>query len=484
MDERSQDLVYASSCYDLEEILLGDAYMQNDVNEYAFIFSMLGNYFPWVWAMDDDVEEFNRYVGGDVGGLYLKSFYEWKSLPFSVNGLPLDDYEWERMYKHIAATNVVIDLADDFTNDLESIRNQVKGEAHFLRGVYYFLLANLYADPYDPTNASETPGVPLKLTSYMQDLKFFRTRLDTVYGHIASDLRQAAAYLDGHNDGEIYRATSDAAWTLLSRVYLYMGEWEAVVAACDSVSSTEYSIETLTAGYSEDFMRADNPEIIFAAGSLSSRNIFGNRGGYLYRVSDDLIALLDGESGYNDLRRSAFVMTRNSRNAPAKMRSLMSGGNSSEFPDTYVIRYAEVLLNKAEALAMLGREDEAVTVLEGLLRNRYEDGNFPAITERGEELVNLIRDERRKEFCFEGHRWFDLRRYAVSPKYPLKGYELVHKVFEAPSDGAGSGAQIGYCVLKLFPEGRAWTLPIPGYEVNVNPDIEENVRVDAEYVEL
>ena len=131
---------------------------------------------------------------------------------------------------------------------------------------------------------------------------------------------------------------------------------------------------------------------------------------------------------------------------------------------------------------MLDREEEAVAVLEELLKNRYKDGKCPAITARGEELMDFIRTERRKELCFEGHRWFDLRRYAVNPKYPLTDYEIVHKVYDMPSNTGAN--QIGTARLKMFPEGKSWTLQIPAYEININPDIEINVRTDAEYVEL
>ncbi|MFR7875154.1 MAG: RagB/SusD family nutrient uptake outer membrane protein [Butyricimonas paravirosa] len=152
-------------------------------------------------------------------------------------------------------------------------------------------------------------------------------------------------------------------------------------------------------------------------------------------------------------------------------------------PDTFVLRYAEVLLNKAEALVMLDREDEAIDVLKELLETRYENGIYPEITERGEDLVNLIRDERRRELCFEGHRWFDLRRYAVNPKYPLTDYKIIHGVY-AEKPESGQAAQIGYCVLEMYPKGKGWILPIPEYEVNVNPEIGHNEREDAEYVEF
>lgn len=483
LDERSQDLVYASSCADLDEILIGDAYMNNEIPQFQLSVGSSGNYFPWLWVMDDDVEEFNRGTG-DMGSLYLRDFYRWAEQPFNVNGVQLDDYEWERLYKHISATNVVLDLVGDFDGDSENLRNRVAGEAYFLRGLYYFLLANMYSDPYQADKANETPGVPLKTTSYMEDLKFFRTRHDTLYNHIAEDLMQAGLLLQGQNEEEKFRASSDAAWALLSRVRLYMGDWEQVVAACDMVNALDRRLELLTENYNADFIRVDNPEIIFMSGSFCMRNIFGYLGGWMYRVSDDFLSLFGENEEYEDLRETAWLTTNfvSTRYVPAKVRSGMSASGSLKIADAVVIRYAEVLLNKAEALVMLDREEEAVAVLEELLKNRYKDGKCPAITARGEELMDFIRTERRKELCFEGHRWFDLRRYAVNPKYPLTDYEIVHKVYDMPSNSGAN--QIGTARLKMFPEGKSWTLQIPAYEININPDIEINVRTDAEYVEL
>ena len=57
---------------------------------------------------------------------------------------------------------------------------------------YHVLLANMYAAPYEKDKANNTPGVPLKLTSYMEDLKFKRTRLDTLYSSIIHDLKESA----------------------------------------------------------------------------------------------------------------------------------------------------------------------------------------------------------------------------------------------------------------------------------------------------
>lgn len=67
------------------------------------------------------------------------------------------------------------------------------------------------------------------------------------------------------------------------------------------------------------------------------------------------------------------------------------------------LRYPEILLNKAEAQACLG-QSEAVSTLRSLMQYRYK--KMPTIPSGGKELVDFVRLERRKELCYEGHRWF------------------------------------------------------------------------------
>ena len=76
----------------------------------------------------------------------------------------------------------------------------------------------------------------------------------------------------------------------------------------------------------------------------------------------------------------------------------------------FLLRYPEVILNKAEALAMLGREDDSKACLQELRSNRFKGADLQSVVETGDDYITFVRDERRRELCFEGHRWFDLRR--------------------------------------------------------------------------
>lgn len=136
----------------------------------------------------------------------------------------------------------------------------------------------------------------------------------------------------------------------------------------------------------------------------------------------------------------------------------MDGENilSQRVSDIMTLRVAEGYLNMAEACAMLD-DPEANTYLNTLRSNCI--GGYEAQTYSGEELISQIRDERRKELCFEGHRWFDLRRYTVNTKLPFRK-SITHS-FHVYNTGI-VGIYLGTRVFRLeADEDRVWTFSIP-----------------------
>lgn len=77
-------------------------------------------------------------------------------------------------------------------------------------------------------------------------------------------------------------------------------------------------------------------------------------------------------------------------------------------------------------------EGEAITTMNALLEKRYDKGNIPSFSGlSGDDLIAKIREERRKELCYEGQRWFDLRRYgmpSIQHKWEGKIYTLTKTI--------------------------------------------------------
>lgn len=483
LEEYSKDLVYASSCEDLDEIIIGNGYMKRNANqEYAY-YKENELYYPYLHVMDDDVEEFLsgavKMLTNANPAVRYRNFYTWGERPFSdMTGVELVDSDWKRLYEHIGYVNVIISYVKEFESDPEEIRHRIAGEALFLRGWYYYMLVNLYAKPYSKETAGKDLGVPLNITEFIEDKYFSRDPVEKVYEQIVLDLKNAADNLAGIVQPTFYRVNEAAARILLSRVYLYMGEWQLAIDECDKVLALGCKLRDMN-GLDEKWLNTVNsPEILFTQGSyaiggLMNNNLsrYGVTGGGRYRVSDELMALYKKykNDGVVDLRESVFLEPSSSycpgyffiRKTPDYSNNRKG---SVKVYDACLIRSAEVYLNKAEAQAMLDQPD-AISTVKVLMEKRYKDGVLPAIDGlKGKGLVDFIREERRRELTCEGHRWFDLRRYAVSPKYPeLK--EITHGVYQSAMASLKPGVYDGSYTLKPYGQDNAWVLPIPDYEI-------------------
>ena len=144
-----------------------------------------------------------------------------------------------------------------------------------------------------------------------------------------------------------------------------------------------------------------------------------------------------------------------------------------EVSDKFLFRTAEAYLNKAEAAVYLDDEDEARKQLNALREKRYLDGSNYEVTEAGRDLVEVVREERRKELALEGHRWFDLRRYGVCEKYPDSKL-LTHNY--TYYDNGASTQMLETHVFTLEPNDAAYILPIPQEVLDFNTGMVNNER--------
>ena len=506
LEEQSQEKQYATTCADLDEVLVGDGYMRygvyeddDDVN-FNVKDPASGPYFPWLHVMSDESTEF---ITGNHSGANpvskLGTFYEWKADPFFDEGKEYADKTWGKLYEHIATANVLLSKVDEFTQDSLPVRDAIKGQCYFIRAASYFMLVNLYAKAYDPATSDNDPGVPVKTDAVVHDIEYSRDPVDSVYNLIVADLRDAITYLEGYEPPSKRRASLDAAKLLLSRVYCYMGNYEPVPDLCnDIINSGAYALTDLTTADTTDlWLDINSPEIIFTQGTNCIAAVLGghdgantSEGNSMYRVSDELMAAFEDSKqwGARD-RRPAFSFTKVEESdyymvtktwcMSVESNQLIVAENREEeedllltytgdydyVSDIFTLRYPEVYLNLAEACVMLGREGEAVAALETLMKNRIE--GFTSVSQSGEALMQLVRDERWREFCFEGQRWFDLRRYAVNKTYPYAKSVRHNSYDPAYGESLTPGILAGYYELPAYPD-NSWVLPIPKAEIEVS----------------
>lgn len=487
LKEYSQDLVYANNCTDLMELMIGSAYYRGAYN------AADPNPFPYLFIMDDDTGQLVFGTGTADFSDDFAGYYHWRENPnMGSNGAMYTDVAWKDLYARIAVVNTVIHKVDQYPGD--PMRLQVKGEAHFLRACYYYLLVNIYAQPYSAATAHSTPGVPLKTTPEIDGRKYGRNSLAEVYGQIVSDLDVAVESLDRVDKPSVYHADKNAAKAFLSRIFLYMGEWAKAEALCREVAgSGRYSyldLNTTSVAPGRGHIYMQSPEMIFSffytnyfEFILSSYNTgAAQHGGFAgYFASSELITAYEA----NDLRFGRYIGkggygTSTFYPIPQKNPSTVEKSPiRTPFNEVFSLRFSEVCLNMAEAIAMQGgRDAEAIALLDDLRRNRYANRVATPIALSGEGLVNYIRDERRRELCFEGQRWFDIRRYAVSPKYPASR-EIRHQVM-------GENNQLmGHYILKPYDQDKdAYVLPIPPKDVLYSEGLMvQNPRRDREMVE-
>lgn len=444
LEEYSQDLSKVESYTDLDEVLLGEAYLP--VGRIWSANSMLqveNKYFQTAHYMSDELTVFSWDDRGDINGVQDEMFgwHTWQQdvgLNAEGSSRNAEDEDWNKAYHCINICNMVIDAIDEqhAANEEQKLeKSRIKGEAHFLRALYYFTLVNMYGKPYSPENLS-APSIPIKLSPVVEDKEYTTNTVGETYNQILKDLDEADTCLINTTiKNRPYRADITAVYLLKSRTYLYMQNWKKAYEYAQKVLAKNDNLLDLNTLSSEsgDVLTKSSPETIFSMGGhLLASSIYQQRrfsyGKWVacpvYTISDDLVSAF--REGENDLRMQYYIM-----------KDIIGGGwdftgymnawvfkkvagwenlGYKEVSDQFLFRTAEAYLNAAEAAAYMGEEGTARTLLKALRDKRLINSTMP--TESGESLVTLIREERQCELCLEGHRWYDLRRYLVCEKYP------------------------------------------------------------------
>jgi starch-binding outer membrane protein, SusD/RagB family len=324
-------------------------------------------------------------------------------------------------YGSINQTNIIISGIDAIEGDATR-KNRIKGEAFFLRSLYYFDLAKVYG--YEP--GKEVNGwnnsVVIRTTPTLgfSDADFkARSTNRQVYDLIEADLNTAIGLLPVAAKGTagIYRVTKGAAEALLARVYLYDSKFPEAAAMASQAMATFGLANDGTglntpANYVSGFSTYPNPESLFEVEIRSvdwstvdgvnnsmctlTSNVFSSAQ-FIVTASNELLAAY--ETG--DVRRDTWVATTRSGAAGTVYRSAKWLGTKGDFLENLpIIRAAELYLIRARSdLNALRSKRGLAAVDAGLV---------------GDALFAQILKERRLEFAVEGHRWFDLKRNGLT----------------------------------------------------------------------
>ncbi len=452
LEEVSQDEFEPKTTEAFRELLNGEGYtFTNSVN-------------PLTYMMDDDIESVSTSSWDDIHRIqqelytWQPDFYAFQDEEGTYASSNKDVYK--NLYELIMACNIV-DEHIDGSQGTDEDKTVVRTEALSLRAFYYLQLINLYAYPYndkdhDPSTAL---GVPLVLTSEVFDEGKSRNTVKEVYDQIAADIEQACDLFNQDKISRgVFRMSYTAAHLLASRVYLYMENWNKVIehatyaleTAPELVDLNNYTIDN-NQNPTNGVISRNFPETIFLGGYRAISGSYGLMGSP-FNVSSSLFNLYTA----NDLRIGTYLMKAAS-NLPYNYMLLKF---SSE--QEYAWRTSELYLNRAEAYIELykkGNQEDgqnAINDLNVLLSKRYRDYE-PLRLQPVNELQKLYREERRKELCFEGFRWFDLRRYGMP--------QLEHILIDQ------SGNSTRYILKEKDP---SYVLPLPDNAMEHNANLIQN----------
>ncbi len=396
LEEKPKDKIIPETAEDYSEFLYGEAYLKDK--------DALCVYLD---VMSDDCECFGNveaYSWNPDTRNFGFGYYTWQTNPEqTLEGALYNDYTWETLYHSILICNIVLAEIGDVDGKTE-IKEDIMAEAHFIRAFDYFMLVNLYGLPYRKETADKDMGVPISNIVGMEDKYFERSSVADVYKQIESDLNESIRLFESSGISKNYfRANKNAANLLASRVALYQGKYDEVIKFSSEVIENHSSLWDLNeAAESDYFISKKNPEILFSFASAHSP-FYNNYAQYCFPQSADLLSkFIDG-----DLREE-FFMPSSTYGIRIPIKNTFSS-DSQVFG--YAFRSAEAYLNRAEAYAAnAGTIAKAMDDVNYLREHRFSN-KIDLDANTVEQAIRKVREERRRELCFEQHRWFDLRRY-------------------------------------------------------------------------
>jgi starch-binding outer membrane protein, SusD/RagB family len=395
-----------------------------------------------LWVFGDVVSD-DAVKGGSPGDQNDIQFLD--DFDYSRNNGYLEKF-WKHYYEGIARANYLLYYGPEINMDAGR-KARILGEAKFLRAYFYFNLVNVFG------------AVPLKTNPPLNESEINKavSGVTEIYAQIEKDLTEAAEVLDATYTGsDIGRATKGAAYGLLAKAHLFQGEWQETLDAIASLDALGlYSLQQV---YKNNFIDStqNNTESIFEIQHLSGQtpklgshlnqwlgpqnyNGYGfdtptqdfvdefevTEGGAIdprldYTVGRAGVPWIDG-TPFDPTKTPTGYLQR--KHEQPKNEEPVIGDASLNY---VYLRYADILLMKAEALNELGQTANALEPLNAVRTRAREsylydaslpgfgaipEGLLPPVAGTQQEVREALRHERRVELGMEFHRFFDVTRY-------------------------------------------------------------------------
>jgi hypothetical protein len=441
-------------------------------------------YYEWDYILLGDERSDNAYAGG--GGDINTTPYDNLTI---MPGNTRMEFDWAQLYLGIGRCNVILDKVNEVKDpamDENNTRQNIIGQASFLRAYHYYHLVKTWG------------GVPIELHSNTTDptkTNIPRSTEKEVYDQIVKDLQVAIdnlpdSYSDDNTENKV-RATKGAANALMAKVWAQRSDrdYSKVITYCDAVinSPAGYALMPNYADLFDGDHYMNSESILEIAFKTDPNWITSNWGTALFNEvgdgfqsycvpSKDLVHLYNSQN--DSIRMNANIIFRTANvyadenwnpcndpnvkvpyNYKEKHPNGWNGGDH-----LYLLRLADILLLKAEALNETNNLAGALTVVNEIVRKRV---GLPAISAANKvEMRAKILDERRMELAFEGQRFDDLVRNGVfvSTMNNLKEYKFTC------NDGTPSDP----ILINYNATVEKQLCPIPQNERDRNPKIDQN----------
>jgi len=441
--------------------------------------------------------------------------YQSNNDPTSAN----NDFHFQTLFGLINRANVTFEglsKAVPTTGLTQAQIDNYKGECTFLRALAYHELVKMFCRPYSDNPTAANGGMPYKTTpvsgasSANESVVQPRGTVQEDYDKIIADLDYAETNLPvTRSANRLTRANKSAAIALKTRVYLHMGAWAKVVTEGNKLapqsaapfSSSANGVYSLTASpygpfgsgnksnsesiFSIENDLTDNPGVNGSLPQVFNTSASPTTGRALVAISP----LLWNQPWFNatDIRKSSTFVN-------IDVEATTAGGKGGYFTKKYtdvtgqsdnapVLRYAEVLLNMAEAIQRQSAAvDARAFALYNAIRSRANAAGTDASYDQasdfatGTAMIQAILNERRIEFSCEGLRWGDIHRLAQDATFNTWGGGIPQKIGNNVSNLKllyNSPANVTAALKEpAFPYSSfKFVWPIPSSETILNPTL-------------
>lgn len=350
--------------------------------------------------------------------------------------------DWNYPYRQIFYANIVLEgLAKINDAAQKNVIEQLTGRAYFHRAYAYFQLSQMFCPVYQTSNSKTSLGLPLHLKADVNDQPY-RSNLEDTYMQILGDLEKAEQLLPISVQFK-NRPTIAAAIALKARTYLSMGKFEDAAAMAIKglkISSKLIDYNTLVANLKSNanpfpaVLPNANDEVIYYANGI----------GYSFNSSTLMVdSLLFQSYDADDLRKPVYFYDRG--NGVINIKGHYGGSSGSFFG----LAIDELYLIIAECYARSNNANQAMDMLNNLLRTRWKTGTYkPLSASSAEQALILVLKERRKSLLRRGLRWMDLKRLNLKPETST----VVTR-------------KLGDQIFTLLPNSNRYVFPIPDDEM-------------------